>query len=310
MFTLFSQAKSSLIRSIFLKKEPLWRDGDSLSAHCLGTLEGCIPTALCYAFDGITDNLLRETLLDLGFGTLPFWCWVGVYAYYHYQKLEETAENHPKYAILELEYEQLSLTTGFLLAYFRAERAEARRFLSQEKFGISENEIDYLLSDDEAQPLDDYGAEGPVIKRYQLLQKLYTASHGEPTNAHALMHALLHCISNWNPILLLKYFADINLVKRGSGINLLNSLGFTVVLGSLVSAVQSFFFTKTPQAPSAADVSECLNQGFLKYRQDRLRLAALTSSAPVPRLFSDKTKAVLEDFAKANRAEKCHFNCQ
>lgn len=261
---------------------------DLFASHCFGRIKSCVPLSLFYAFDGLFNGAVKKSLTYLSMGKLPALVTFLYYLYSFFNKAKESYEKHPDSSDLNTEHKRFVATTEMIQNQLRRNKLDADGYLHQ--LDMEEKKIEKLL-DIETQALPE--------EIYPILIEIFQKIHPEQMSFfHNLLDSLLHGITHLNEFLLLKYFADINLLAD-EGMSMHSVLGFGMLICGLLSSLQTFSFNNRAKDPTSDKLLECIPHHFFKFQEGRSANTEFTA---------EHREAILK-FAAANALQKCSLRC-
>lgn len=270
---------------------------DFFASHCYGRIKSCIPLSLFYAVDGVTNGVVKKGLNYFGLGTLPAISTFFYYLFSFFHKAKETYEKHPDSSNLDIQHERLIATTEMIQGQLKKYSQDASLYLSQ--LNINDKHITELLQPEmKSDPID----------IFSILTDVFQKIHPHQLNySYALLDALLHGISHLNEYLLLKYFADLNLLNyEETPVNQI--CGFLILGFAIISGIQTFSFNNRPKHPTAEKLLECIPNHFIKFREERLT-QCLTVNQNGTFAGASHKREQIKKFAADNAAQKCYLSC-
>jgi hypothetical protein len=254
---------------------------DFYAAHCYGRVKSCIPLSLFYAADGLLNGLVKRALSAVGAGMVPAGITFLYYFYFFLSKANETYDVHPEVTDPKLEDDKFRDTTKAILSLFNEYSEDSRAYL--DKLGIDES---------------------INLNAYETLLELYSKIQPHhPNTFNSFLSSLLHGVTHLNEYLLLKYFADINLLQFNEEFSLENLVGLSILIAAVFNSCQSFYFHQQSHNPTTTKLWESVTQDFRLFRKGRMlnqREAILENGC-----VDEKLRLLIEG---ENRA-KCYLSC-
>jgi hypothetical protein len=272
---------------------------DFYASHCYGRIKSCIPLSLFYAADGVSGGLIKANLKPLWGGKLPAAMTFLYYAFAFAYKAKETCDAHPDSINLALEEEKLIDISHMILNKLKRHQSDATTYLRNKELSMTDSEIDGLIYVRE--PSDEN-----MLNLYDFFHELHAQIHPHSISyPHSLLASLLHGITHLNEYLLLKYFAEVDLLD----FNYHPEIGLTILVLALLSSYQTFSFSLTPKKPSSDELLNCITQDFRIFRDNRNHSLLFCANQNPPDEENRRNVDQVKALSAHNTSQKCYLSC-
>ncbi|MDR3478407.1 MAG: hypothetical protein P4M14_10290 [Gammaproteobacteria bacterium] len=272
---------------------------DFYASHCYGRIKSCIPLSLFYAVDGVSGGMVKANLKPLWGGKLPAVMTFAYYAFAFFYKAKETYLAHPDSINLAVEEEKLIDTSNMILNKLKQHKNDATAYLGDKDLTMTDSQIASLLC------LRDNN-DNDMLALYDMLHELHTKIHPHSVSyMNSLLASVLHGITHLNEYLLLKYFAEVDLLDFSSQ----PTIGLAVLVLGMLSAYQTFSFSLTPRTPSSEELLHCITQDFRIFRDKRNHSLFFSSAHLQADEENVQTTEKVKELAAHNAAQTCYLSC-
>lgn len=273
---------------------------DHYAAHCYGRRQSYLPLGTFFAVDGLLNGALKTTLKPILKGTTPALFTFAFYLYSFFDKAKETYDSHPDNIDLELEHEKLRDTTEMILGKLQNDKATAQAYL--DSLDLGSEAIDCLFS---------RGEEDSTPACFAVFHKIHEKIHPHQASyLNSFKAAVLHALTHVNEYLLLRYFADLNLLSFEEGGSAGNALGVSILAIAILSGYQTYSFCNKPTIPSSSEILEAITTDFRLFRKGRNNDNLLLSRSDRGLQLSEEDGEGIKLLAGYNATQKCYLGCK